>query len=70
MSDVDSPIIDFYPRKFQLDMDGKKREWEAVINIPFIDENRLLDAMQRMFPPLLLVSLLIHCCSSQGVQAH
>ena len=41
-----SPIIDFYPRDFELDMNGKKMEWEAVVKIPFIDESRLLPAMK------------------------
>ena len=50
MCDIDSPILDFYPRKFELDMNGKKNEWEAVIKIPFIDESRLLEAMERAFP--------------------
>ncbi|KAL8391973.1 hypothetical protein RB595_002258 [Gaeumannomyces hyphopodioides] len=45
MTQADSPIIDFYPRDFVLDMNGKKQEWEAVVKIPFIDERRLLDAM-------------------------
>lgn len=45
MTLADSPIIDFYPREFELDMNGKKMEWEAVVKIPFIDEKRLLSAM-------------------------
>lgn len=46
MTDPDSPIIDFYPRGFELDMNGKKMDWEAVVKIPFIDERRLLTAMK------------------------
>ena len=46
MTNPDSPIIDFYPRDFALDMNGKKMEWEAVVKIPFIDETRLLAAMK------------------------
>lgn len=46
MTSPDSPIIDFYPRDFDLDMNGKKMEWEAVVKIPFIDEARLLTALK------------------------
>jgi len=46
---MDSPtssIIDFYPTEFETDLNGKMQDWEAVVLIPFIDENRLYEAMQ------------------------
>jgi 5'-3' exonuclease len=44
-----SPIKDFYPNDFELDMNGKKQDWEAIVKIPFIDQDRLLKAMKSMF---------------------
>lgn len=41
-----SPIIEYYPLDFQTDLNGKKQDWEAVVLIPFINEQRLLSAMK------------------------
>ncbi|GAA5965952.1 hypothetical protein JCM3765_004130 [Sporobolomyces pararoseus] len=46
MSDPTSPIIDFYPTNFAQDLNGKKQDWEAIVKIPFIDEQRLLKTME------------------------
>lgn len=46
MTDSKSPIIEYYPEKFEQDLNGKKQDWEAVILIPFIDEKQLLTAME------------------------
>ncbi|KAG6840893.1 hypothetical protein C0991_003417 [Blastosporella zonata] len=45
MYDPNSPILDFYPLEFELDLNGKKQDWEAIVKIPFMDESRLLKAM-------------------------
>ncbi|KAJ7082372.1 exonuclease II [Mycena belliarum] len=46
MYSANSPILDFYPLEFEQDLNGKKQDWEAIVKIPFIDQDRLLSAMQ------------------------
>eukprot|EP00117_Sycon_ciliatum_P016324 scpid11392/ scgid15799/ 5&apos; Protein Dhm2; Strand-exchange protein 1 homolog len=45
MTSPSSEIIEFYPVKFKSDLNGKKQDWEAVVLIPFIDQDRLVAAM-------------------------
>ena len=45
MSSSDSPIIDFYPIDFRLDINGARYAWMGVDLLPFIDRGRLLKAM-------------------------
>ncbi|KAI7933295.1 hypothetical protein MJO28_017740 [Puccinia striiformis f. sp. tritici] len=46
MINSESPIVDLYPREFETDLNGKKFDWEAIVKIPFIDQDRLLKAMK------------------------
>ncbi|KAL4869840.1 hypothetical protein BDV12DRAFT_167149 [Aspergillus spectabilis] len=52
MSNPNSEIIDFYPEDFAVDLNGKKFAWQGVVLLPFIDEKRLLDAVQKKYPLL------------------
>ncbi|XP_074029903.1 5'-3' exoribonuclease pacman isoform X2 [Leptinotarsa decemlineata] len=45
MTEENSLIKKYYPDDFQTDLNGKKQDWEAVVLVPFIDENLLLEAM-------------------------
>ncbi|KAA6417737.1 MAG: 5 -3 exoribonuclease 1, partial [Trebouxia sp. A1-2] len=53
MTDANSPIHDFYPTDFRVDMEGKRNDWEGVVLIPFIDEARLLAASHTVGPAKL-----------------
>lgn len=52
MSNPASEIIDFYPEDFPVDLNGKKFAWQGVVLLPFIDEHRLLAAMEKKYPQL------------------
>lgn len=52
MSAPDSPIIDFYPLDFKIDLNGKKFAWQGVALLPFVDERRLIRAVKPLYDDL------------------
>lgn len=52
MMKIDSPIIDFYPTSFRIDLNGKKAAWMGVALLPFIDEERLFKTLKRVYGDL------------------
>jgi len=54
MKSPKSPIIDFYPESFTVDMNGKRWPWEAVVLLPFIDSKRLIESSRHFVASELL----------------
>ncbi|CAF0749442.1 unnamed protein product [Adineta steineri] len=52
MVDPKSPLLDFYPEYFELDQNEKKHDWEALVLLPFIDEQLLLDSITKYYNQL------------------
>jgi 5'-3' exoribonuclease 1 len=43
-----SPIFPYYPPDFTVDPNGKRQSWEAIVQIPFIEADLLLDTVQKI----------------------
>ncbi|GMH92275.1 hypothetical protein TL16_g12296 [Triparma laevis f. inornata] len=56
MQSTGSPIHDFYPVDFQVDMNGKRNPWEGVNLLPFINAERLKAAIKEFCPDKALTT--------------
>mmetsp|Transcript_36086 Transcript_36086/g.90097 ORF Transcript_36086/g.90097 Transcript_36086/m.90097 type:complete len:1158 (+) Transcript_36086:81-3554(+) len=46
MKDENSPLANIYPLTFESDMNGKKFAWQAIVLLPFIDQDALLSVVR------------------------
>ncbi|CAF0877622.1 unnamed protein product [Adineta steineri] len=54
MLDKESPIIDFYPSDFKIDLNGKREESQGVTLLPFVNKEDLLQALESVYSTLTL----------------
>lgn len=54
MKDKDSLLMEFYPNKFKIDLNGKKFSWQAVVLLPFINIKKLNDSIEPLWNTLTL----------------
>ena len=45
MTSDDSPIKDFYPKRFRVDLNGAMQKWKGIVLLPFIDEKRMKETV-------------------------
>ena len=48
MIEPSSPLAQYYPKDFESDPNGKRQPWEAVVKIPFIDADKLLEVVNQI----------------------
>ena len=65
MLDPESAIIDFYPSNFEIDLNRKKFAWQGVGLLPFVDEERLLEALQPVYHDLTEEEKDRNCASNE-----
>lgn len=57
MTSPTSPLMPYYPRDFEVDMAGKKQDWEGIVQLPPIPIDKFMDCYRkeiRNVPPHIL----------------
>lgn len=48
ISEEKSPISKYYPKQFEVDLEGKRNEWEAIALLPIVDVNEVKNAYNQV----------------------
>lgn len=48
MTEPSSPLAPYYPNDFDSDANGKRQTWEAIVKIPFINGDQLLEVVNKI----------------------
>lgn len=48
--DEQSPVIQYYPKIFDIDLGGKRREWEGIVLLPMMDMTKLSSIYKSLVP--------------------
>jgi 5'-3' exoribonuclease 1 len=48
MTHPSSPLTTYYPPDFESDPNGKRQSWEAIVQIPFIEADELLETVEKI----------------------
>lgn len=46
LTEKESPLASYFPSEFCQDLNGKKKEYEAVVLLPFLEEERIIKAIE------------------------
>jgi 5'-3' exoribonuclease 2 len=52
MTEADSPLFEFYPPDFEIDLNGKRFAWQGVALLPFVDQEKLLEELAKVYSKL------------------
>ena len=43
LTDEDSPIKEYYPEEFEIDLAGKKNDWQGIVILPIINPEKVIE---------------------------
>lgn len=55
--DSDSPIKEYYPDDFEIDLSGKRKEWQGIPILPEINIKRVMKEYARLYPEISDIDL-------------